>query len=55
MPRFPGRIHGTINSEFDVEADTEDDAREKALEEWSYVEFEDLWVNTIDEQGETTE
>lgn len=49
MKTWRGRIRGTINDEFEVEAETEDEAREVALEEWSYVEYEDLDVGKIEE------
>lgn len=52
MPKFTGRIKGTINDEFEVEADTEAEARERALMEWRYVEFEDLEVEDIEEEVE---
>lgn len=51
--KFRGRIRGTINDEFEVEADSEEEARETALMEWRYVEFEDLEVEEIEaEAGE---
>jgi hypothetical protein len=46
------RIKGTINDEFVVEVDDdvdEDQAREMALNEWRYVEYEDLEVTDIHE------
>jgi hypothetical protein len=49
---FKARIKGTINDEFVVEVDddtTEEQAREVALEEWRYVEYEDLEVTDIEE------
>jgi hypothetical protein len=45
MPRWKVLIKGTINDEVEVETDddlTEEQARELALEEWRYVEYEDL-------------
>jgi hypothetical protein len=51
MPRWSGKIRGTINSDFeDIEADTEEEAREAALMAWQYVEYEDLEVDTIEQQ-----
>jgi hypothetical protein len=49
LPRFTGRIEGTINDEFDIVAENEDEARDLALMEWRYVEFEDLAVASIQE------
>lgn len=51
MSTWKGRIKGTINDEFEVEGDfaNEDEAREAALEQWRYVEFEDLEVEKIKE------
>jgi hypothetical protein len=49
LPRFTGRIKGTINDEFDIVAENEDEARDLALMEWRYVEFEDLAVDSIQE------
>jgi hypothetical protein len=49
MSLWVGRIKGTINDEFEVEADTEDEARQNALDNWQYVEFEDLEVSRIKE------
>jgi hypothetical protein len=42
MPTYKLRITGTINDEVEVEADSEEEAKEKALMEWRYVEYEDL-------------
>ena len=44
MPKFKVRVRGSISDEVEVEADDEDAAGEKALEEWRYVEYEDLFV-----------
>jgi len=49
MSKWVGKIKGTINDDFEVWADTEEEAREYALEEWVYVEFEDLEVDSIKE------
>jgi hypothetical protein len=50
MPKWTGRIRGTINDDFEVEADTEEEARESALSDWRYVEFEDLGIDHIEEE-----
>ena len=42
MRRWKVRIRGTINDEIEVEADDEAGAKEEALSQWRYVEFEDL-------------
>lgn len=54
VPRFIGRIKGTINDEFEVDAENVEEAIEMALMGWRYVEFEfeDLEVETINEMKE---
>jgi hypothetical protein len=49
MTTFKGTIEGTIRSSFEVEADNEEEAKEAALIEWRYVEYEDLEVTRIEE------
>ena len=51
--KWHGYIEGTIRSSFEVEADTEEEAREAALVEWRYVEYEDLEVTSISPGGGT--
>jgi hypothetical protein len=57
MPRWRVRITGTINDEVEVEAPditTEEQARAVALEEWRYVEYEDLEAQAaerVDDDG----
>jgi hypothetical protein len=49
MPTFKVRIKGTINDEIEVEAEDVEEARNNALMDWRYVEYEDLWIDDIDE------
>jgi hypothetical protein len=52
MPKFKGKIKGTISDDFEVEAENEAAAIEAALMGWSYVEFQDLDVESIAEISE---
>lgn len=49
MKTFKVRVKGTINEEVEVEAEDAEQARNIALNDWSYVEFEDLWVDDVHE------
>jgi hypothetical protein len=53
MPRWTVRIRGTINDEVEVEdAASEEEAKEIALRDWRYVEFEDLEADDAEKVSE---